>query len=188
MRAIVVYESMFGNTRLIAEAIGQGLEGVADTTVVPVAGADADAVKDADLIIVGGPTHAHGMSRKRSRAMAATIAEKPGSGLGFEPGADGPGLREWFASLGPMQARAAAFDTRGHAPAVFTGRASKKIARELRRLGCTVVAAPQSFFVKGKVTHLEAGEEARARGWARRLAEREGLRTLAVVDQQERSM
>ena len=35
MRAVVVYESMYGNTHLIADAIGAGLEAAFDVRVVP---------------------------------------------------------------------------------------------------------------------------------------------------------
>ena len=63
MRAVVVYESMYGNTRRVADAIGAGLGTVFDVTVVPVSQASPVVLADADLVVVGGPTHAHGMSR-----------------------------------------------------------------------------------------------------------------------------
>lgn len=50
--------------------------------------------------MVGGPTHAHGMSRASTRKAAAEAAAKPVSGVTLEPGADGDGLREWFGSPG----------------------------------------------------------------------------------------
>jgi hypothetical protein len=64
---------------------------------------------------------------------------------------------------------AAAFDTRLDAPAMFTGRASKAIARLLRRHGATMAAEPESFVVT-KDNRLRAGEEDRARAWGRQLA------------------
>jgi flavodoxin len=63
MRAVVVYESMYGNTHLVAGAIGAGLGTVFDVCVVPVSEASAAVLDGADLVVVGGPTHAHGMSR-----------------------------------------------------------------------------------------------------------------------------
>jgi len=90
-RAVVVYESMFGNTRLVAEAIGGGLASAAEVAVVPVNKATADVLEGADLVVVGGPTHIHGMSRARSRQMAATMARKPSNALTLEPGAEVPG-------------------------------------------------------------------------------------------------
>ena len=88
-----------------------------------------------------------------------------------DPDADGPGLRDWFESLGTLQGRAAAFDTRFKAPAALTGRASKRIARELVAHGCTLIADPESFLVT-KDNHLETDEEERAREWGAHLAAR----------------
>ena len=63
MRAVVVYESMYGNTHLVADAIGAGLSTAFDVRVVPVSEARPVVLADADLVVVGGPTHVHGMSR-----------------------------------------------------------------------------------------------------------------------------
>ena len=63
MRAVIVYESMFGSTRKVAEAIAEGLADCAEVSVVPVTSADARILDGADLVVVGGPTHTHGMSR-----------------------------------------------------------------------------------------------------------------------------
>lgn len=169
MRAVVVYESMYGNTHLVADAIGDGLRAAFDVSVVPVSEASPAALTDADLVVVGGPTHAHGMSRAATRKAAAEAADKPASGLAVEPDALGPGLREWFGSLGRHSGKAAAFDTRVHGPAALTGRASKGVARLLREHGFEVVAEPESFLVT-KQTHLEPQETARARDWAAKLA------------------
>ena len=87
MQAFVVYESMFGNTRAIAHAIGAGLADAFDVAVVPVAQADATRIRDADLIVVGGPTHVHSMSRASTRKGAAKQAAGEGRGLTLEPGA-----------------------------------------------------------------------------------------------------
>jgi flavodoxin len=57
MRAVIVYESMFGNTHAIADAIGKGLEPMLEVVVVPLAEAGRERLGDADLIVVGGPTH-----------------------------------------------------------------------------------------------------------------------------------
>ena len=76
MRAVVVYESMYGNTHAIADHIATGLRDRFDTSVVSVDAATADVLVDADLIVVGGPTHVHGMSSATSRRGAAEAAEK----------------------------------------------------------------------------------------------------------------
>jgi flavodoxin len=168
MKAVVIYESMYGNTHQIANAIGEGLRSVAEVVVVPVGEADAELVKSADLVVVGGPTHAHGMSHASTRKGAVEAAEKPGSDLVLEPNADDPGLREWFASLDREFTSAAAFDTRFDLPAAVTGRASKGIARKLRHHGATLIAEPESFVVK-KDNHLEPDQETRAREWGAQL-------------------
>jgi hypothetical protein len=169
MKAVVIYESMYGNTHLVAEAIASGLRDEAEVTVVPVDGADAELLAGADLVVVGGPTHVHGMSRESTRKAAVEAAQKPDSDLEVEPDAEGPGLREWFDAVGPLSTKAAAFDTRLEAPAVITGRASKGIAKRLRDHGCTLVADPESFLVT-KENHLLDHEEAHAREWGAQLA------------------
>ena len=169
MRALVVYESMYGNTRLIAEAIGDGLREDLDTDVTSLRSVSSDVVRHADLLVVGGPTHAHGMSHASTRQAAADALSKPDSDLVLDPDAAGDGVREWFESLEPLTARAAAFDTRVDMSALLSGRASKGIAKQLRRLGCDLVVEPQSFLVT-KDTHLEPDEESRARAWGKRLA------------------
>ena len=168
MKAVVVYESMYGNTHLIAAAIAEGLQSSADTVVVSVDDADPMLVESADLIVVGGPTHAHGMSHASTRKAAVEAAEKPGSDLVVDEDAEGPGLREWFDSFDRIDANAAAFDTRADMAAALTGRASKGIARRLRRHGATLISDLHSFFVT-KDNHLEPDEEQRARDWGTQL-------------------
>ena len=169
MRAVVVYESMYGNTHRVAEAIGTGLGAAFDVSVVPVSHADPALLAGVDLLVVGGPTHVHGLSRAGTRRAAVAAADKPASPLESEPDALGPGLREWFGTLGQNPAKAAAFDTRFHGPAALTGRASKTVARLLSAHGFDVVAAPESFLVT-KQDRLEPEETTRAREWGARLA------------------
>jgi Flavodoxin len=171
MRAVVVYESMYGNTRLVASAIGDGLSaGFDDVRVVPVAQAGPVILAGADLLVVGGPTHLHGMSSAASRRAAVKAAESPANPLDVEPGALGPGLREWLGALDRCPVKAAAFDTRLRGPAAITGHASKRIASLLRARGLEVVAAPESFLVT-RQDRLEPQETTRAREWGIRLAE-----------------
>ena len=168
MKALVIYESMYGNTHLIANAIADGLGDQAETVVVPVGDASPALVGSADVVVVGGPTHGHGMSRPSTRQGAVAAADKPGSDLVLDADAEGAGLREWFESQGPLATKAAAFDTRFDLPAAFTGRASKGIGRKLRHHGATLIAEPESFFVL-KGNHLEPNEETRAREWGAHL-------------------
>ncbi len=169
MKTVIVYESMYGNTRQIAEAIAGGLGPENETVVVPVAQARPELLDGADLVVAGGPTHVHGMSRAATRRGAAEVTRKPGSELALDPGAEGPGLRDWFAGLGRVNVPAAAFDTRYEGLAVMTGQASKGIARLLRQHGFTVVARPESFLVT-RDNRLRAGEKDRAWDWGRGLS------------------
>jgi hypothetical protein len=173
MQALVVYESMYGNTHHVADAVADGMRARhVVVTVVPVRDADAALVANADVVVVGGPTHVHGMSHANTREAAVTAAEKPGSDLALDAGEDpdtyGLGLREWFDALPEVPAKAAAFDTRVNGPAVVTGRASKGIARKLRHQGATLIAEPESFLVS-KTNKLEPDEALRARKWGQRL-------------------
>jgi flavodoxin-like protein len=163
MRALVVYESMYGNTRVIAGNIADGLRADYEVTLVPVAEATPELVAGADLVVAGAPTHLHRLSTTSSRRTAAEAAAKEGSGLGIDPDAGGPGMREWLKDLGHRDGLAAAFDTRVNGVAVFTGRASRPIAKLLKRHGYRLVAAPQSFLISSHNTLLD-GEA----GWARR--------------------
>jgi menaquinone-dependent protoporphyrinogen IX oxidase len=164
MRALVVYESMYGNTHEIAGSIADGLQSNYEVTLVPVAKATAELVAEADLLVAGAPTHMHGLSSIATRQMAARAAAKDGSELRVDPDADGPGLPEWLKDLGHRDGLAAAFDTRINGVPVITGRASRAIARLLKRHGYRLVAAPESFLVSWENTLL-AGEAARARQW-----------------------
>jgi Flavodoxin domain len=171
MKSVVIYESIYGNTHLVADAIAAGLREAGDVTVVPVHEAGASVVDDVDLVVVGGPTHVHGMSRDSTRKAGIEAARKPESGLTIDADAEGTGVRDWLQSLPPTTALAAAFDTRIDAPAPFTGRASKSIAKQLRDHGHEVIAEQSFLIAKGKDVHLEPDEETRARAWGASLAE-----------------
>jgi hypothetical protein len=171
MRALVVFESMYGNTHAVAERIADGLRETFDAVgVVSVDEATADLVASADLVVVGGPTHVHQMSSARTRAAAVDAAEKVGSGLHIDPDAEGAGLRDWFDRLDSVDhTPAAAFDTRVDGPALITGRASRGIAQRLRRHHFRLLLTPESFLVDHE-NRLLADEDERARAWGRSLA------------------
>jgi hypothetical protein len=172
MRALVVYESMFGNTHAVAQHIAEGIEASAETTVLPVHDATAEQLASVDLVVVGGPTHVHGMSSKPSRSSAVDMAAKDDD-LELDPDAYGEGLRDWFDGLADDVGTgrfAAAFDTRVHGSTLLTGQASKGITKRLRSHGFELVIEGESFFVD-KSNHLEPGEIDRATAWGHRLAE-----------------
>ncbi len=125
---------------------------------------------EADLLVVGGPTHMHGLSSPATRRMATQAAAKPASGLRLDPDACGPGLgdwlkQDWLKGLGGGgHALAAAFDTRFNGVAAFTGHAGRGIGRLLRRHGYHLIAAPQRFLIGHENTLLD-GEASQARRW-----------------------
>jgi hypothetical protein len=178
--AVVIYESMYGNTRTIAKAIADGLRSAGDVELVHVSRAHDALNANPDVVVVGGPTHAHSMTRPSTRKAAATEAEKPGSDLRLEPEADGSGVRELLESVGTLDAHAAAFDTRVEWPAWLSGRASKGIGRALRQAGASLLVKPESFLVT-KDTRLVPGEIDRARRWGESLGHLIAVRGGQVV-------
>jgi Flavodoxin len=162
LRALVVFESMFGNTRTIAEAVAAGLAHGATVELVEVGAAPAALDPDVDLLVVGGPTHAFGLSRPSTREEAASMQPTPLVSTG-------PGLREWLDDLDCRSARAqvAAFDTHvRHVP----GSAARAADRRLRHHGLRGAAHPVSFYVTGKEGPLDSGERERAAQWGAKLA------------------
>jgi flavodoxin len=147
VRALVVYESMYGNTHLVADAIAGGI-GWPEVQVVSVREATPALVEAADLLVVGGPTHVHGMSRTSTRTAAVFDALPEGWARG---------------------ATAAAFDTRMTGAAVYTGRASKGIAKRLEGHRYHLVCEPESFLVQHD-NHLVGDELERARAWGEAVA------------------
>lgn len=162
MHALIVYESMYGNTRAIAEAIAEGFGHGAEVRHVREAGTPDDAV---DLLVAGGPTHIHGMTTSLSRQMTIKGAQEDGHGQ-IEPDAiDAPGLRQWLRDLPHRSGGlAAAFDTRIDRSAAVTGSAARGIAKRLHHRGYEVEWS-ESFFVDDAEGPLTEGELERARGW-----------------------
>jgi hypothetical protein len=162
VRVLLVYESMFGNTRTIAEAVAQGFRG---------AGVDVDASEVTDappvpddgigLLVVGAPTHALSLSRPESRRSAGEQGAE-------EQASTGPGLRDWLESLPRGSCAAAAFDT--HIDKRIPGSASKAALRRLRKRGYRPAMPAESFYVSDVAGPLVDGEVARARRWAEVLA------------------
>lgn len=162
MRSVVVCESWFGNTERVARAVADELARHGEATVVSVSDEIED-VEKVDLLVVGAPTHVHGLSSSISRKSAIEQAGGPG----VEPG---PGARGWFESLPDgLRGKAAAFDTRIEKSAMLTGSAAKGIAKRLRQHGLELVAEPESFFVLDTNGPLKEGELERATYWAQDL-------------------
>jgi flavodoxin len=165
MKALVVYESMFGNSEQVARAIAEGLEGFGEVIVRDVAASLAGAVPHGvDLLVVGGPTHAFSMSRRATREDA--IRQGAGQGLASR------GLREWLEAVAPdLKALPfATFDTRVSRVRKLPGSAARSAARQLRRHHGRMLAPPESFFVNDVSGPLDAHELDRARDWGRHVA------------------
>src|SRR5919108_5750027 len=95
-RASVIFESMFGNTQAVAEAVAEGLSSRFAVGLLEVSRAPTMS-DDVSLLIVGAPTHAFGLSRSRTREDAANQAAGSLVSAGI-------GLREWLRTL-PRPAR-----------------------------------------------------------------------------------
>src|SRR6185369_8361918 len=121
MHAVVAYESMYGNTRRVAEAIAAGLQSTCSVTLVPVSQLERESLDTADLIVIGGPTHVRGMSRRSTRKAAEEAAHKPCSTLADEADAQAPGLREWLTSVVRPSIHTAVLNTKIKMPAAFSG-------------------------------------------------------------------
>lgn len=174
MNVTVVYESMFGNTRLIAEKVAQGIarplaERPNRVVVRHVAEVTLDGVLGADLLVVGAPTHANGLSRPLTRTEASTWGADPETGLTLEPAALGTGVREWLETLPHGGALFAAFDTRADLPKRFSGFASRAVASALASSGRQAVLEPESFLVTTD-SRPERSELERANVWGELIA------------------
>jgi hypothetical protein len=160
MKALVVYESMWGNTGKIAAAIGGGLGEARVAEVHQVSSADLEGL---DLLVVGGPTHAFSMSRASTRHDARD--------RGATTGAEDRGIREFLAELpATLGVPVATFDTRVTAVRNLPGSAAKGAAKEVRRHHHARVVDRCSFYVEDTAGPLSDGELERAAGWGAGLA------------------
>lgn len=167
MRAVVVYESMFGDNRQVAQSIAAGLgeRGVTAETV-EVGAAPTQVAHDVDILIVGAPNHAWSLPRPATRQDAAAKTDGPLVSQGI-------GVREWLeAATLPTGIRTAAYDTRGSHPkaVVRFDHASTTIEKALAKLGGTRAAPAEHFLVVDVKGPLEPGELDRAQAWGRTLA------------------
>lgn len=167
MRIVVVYESVFGNTAQIAEAIAAGIgeEAVALST----AEVDPDELADVDLVIAGGPVFAFALSNDQIRESIGNTSAPgaPPANLSH------PSMRTWLDGVNTATGLCAAFDTQVRGP---FGSGAPAIAKALQARGLRLIASPEGFIVDGKYGPLRAGELERAQAWGaqlRRLADAE---------------
>ncbi|MFJ2298033.1 flavodoxin family protein [Oerskovia paurometabola] len=164
MDAVVIYESIFGNTQAIAQAIARGLSPHIPVREVQLPSFfPARDILDAELVVLGGPTHTFGMSRPDSRREAARRHPDHGERAG--------GIREWLAALADeaVGRSVVVFDTRLSSFRYTPGSAAGEASEHLQEKGATLVDDPHSFYVDGDEGPLHAGELERAEEWGGRL-------------------
>jgi len=147
MKALVVYDSAYGNTTQVAEAIVASL-GPLQAQAVPVADFKATELAEGDLLVVGSPIN------------------------GWRPT---PKITELLTTLGDGRltgVKAAAFDTRVRF--FLHGDAAKKMTKSLTAGGAEVVSKPRAFYVRGSEGPLRSGELDKAATWAEDLLKRVG--------------
>jgi hypothetical protein len=158
MKALVVYESMFGNTRLVAEAVVRGLRGKGlDADLVEVTSAPSVLPADLDLLVVGAPTHAFSLSRQSTRADAVR--------QGAPADRARLGLREWLGTVRFDPDRPpsfAAFDTRIGKVRWLPKAAGPTAVRLARKQGLRTDDRPVAFIVADLQGPLVDGETDRA--------------------------
>jgi flavodoxin I len=155
MKALVVYDSVFGNTEKVAQAMGRALGSQAEVQTLRVGDVKPEHLTGLDALIVGSPTRA------------------------FSPT---PAIKKWLKSIAPnglKGVKVAAFDTRIALSDVNStlldfmvklfGYAAQPIADRLKKKGGDLALSPEGFFVKGSEGPLKDGELERAADWVRQV-------------------
>ena len=164
MRVLVVYESMFGNTKSVARTVAEAMAATLPVDFREVGDAPELDLLEADLLVVGAPTHAFSLSRPTTREDAAA---KTGHGVISKV----RGVREWLDASSSARVPFTTFETHVRKPNL-PGSAASAAAKRLRRLRCTQFDKPQTFYVEGMEGPLLGGELERAAAWGTALAER----------------
>jgi len=146
MKALIVYDSVYGNTEKIARAVADAIAPSGEVKVVQAGEANPPELESTDLLIVGSPTHG---------------------------GRPTPPVQDFLNKVPKLQGiNVAAFDTRSQSKfARVFGNAAGRIARNLERKGGTLIASPEGFLVTGTKGPLKEGELERAAGWAKGILE-----------------
>jgi len=152
MKALVIYDSVFGNTEKIAQAIANALRRKVGVELLQAGNLTPAQLLGSDLLIVGSPTR------------------------GFRPTEAVAALLKGISAKALSGIKVAAFDTRLEADQVKSaatrfvietgGYAAKRIADSLKKAGGTLVVPPEGFFVEDTEGPLKPGELERAAGWA----------------------
>jgi flavodoxin len=155
MRVLVIYDSVFGNTEKVAQAIGSAFGADNHIQTLPVSGVTVDTVCGLDLLIVGSPTR----SFRPTPAIAQFLNALP---------------KNQFAGV-----QVAAFDTRIWLNTIDSaafrflidkgGYAASTMANALKKKGGTLRVPPEGFLVTGEQGPLKEGELERAAVWTRKM-------------------
>ena len=160
MKALVVYESLWGNTAAIAAAIAEGLG--PEARALSTAGAVGPVLADVDLIVAGSPVLAFKLPSEKIRE--SLRATPPGAPAPAD--LSHPSMSSWLEELPAGHGRGAAFDTQVRGP---FGSAAPAIGKALEHAGHRSIAKPVGFIVAGKYGPLRDGELERARAWGEEL-------------------
>jgi flavodoxin I len=148
MKAVIVYDSVYGNTEKIARAIAEAITPSNEVKVVRAGEASASELASINLLIVGSPTHG---------------------------GRPTPPVQDFLKKVPELSLKGvnvAAFDTRSQAKlARVFGNAAGRISRNLKKKGGTPIASPEGFLVTGTKGPLKEGELERAAAWAKGILE-----------------
>ena len=146
MKALIVYDSVYGNTEKIARAIAEAITPSGEVKVLRAGEANPSELESIDLLIVGSPTHG---------------------------GRPTPAVQNLLNKVPKLQGiKVAAFETRIPTKLVRVfGYAAGRIANNLKKKGSTLIASPEGFFVTGGQGPLKEGELERAAAWAKGILE-----------------
>lgn len=158
MDNLIIYDSVFGNTRQIAETFKEAIASQGDTKCLQVKEVDWEQIQDLKIMIVGSPTRKFSPTGAIKKFLKKIPADKL------------------------VNVKVASFDTRISPDEIGSGflnilvknfgYAAKPIARKLEKKGGELVIEPEGFIVTGTKGPLKDGEIERATGWARKILEK----------------
>jgi len=157
MKALIAYDSMFGNTEKIAQSISDILAESVNVEMVKISKLNPKELKGFELVFVGSPTH----RCKPSESVNVFLDNIPRRAL--------KGIS------------VASFDTRYHMSKWLlwlAGSATKRIARKLKSKRGILLLKPESFIVTGREGPLEDGELERASLWSKTIIEAYNTNTI----------
>lgn len=157
MNTLVIYDSVYGNTEKIADAIATIWRQYGHSRTVSALNAGDQDLEGVNLVAIGGPTQKHGLSPAMNELLNRFVLEE-------------------FATKYVV-----AFDTRLDVSQWLSGSAAEHIVKKLNRLGIRTLLPPESYFVERNEGPLKPGEIERAENWARMALEKLGVTPLFAL-------